>query len=246
MSARLDPAALVLHLVTDTALSAPRQVPDVVAAAVAGGAGMVQVRDKHASARELTALLVAVAERVGRAVPVLVDDRADVYLAARAAGAPVAGVHVGQADLPVELARRVVGPDAVLGLSAASAGELAAASALPPGTVDYLGVGAVHATRTKPDHPEPLGVEGFARAAARTGLPCLAIGGVRVEDAAPLRTAGAAGLAVVSGICAAPDPAAAAARYVRAFTASGRAPGAGPDGPPEPAAAGPAAGEGAR
>ncbi|MFC4903835.1 thiamine phosphate synthase [Kocuria oceani] len=217
MSARLDPAALALHLVTDTALSAPRSVPDVVAAAVAGGATMVQVREKHAPARDLVALLVAVAERVGRDVPVLVDDRADAYLAARAAGAAVAGVHVGQSDLPVELARRICGPDAVLGLSAATAPELDAAAALPPGTVDYLGVGAVRATRTKPDHPEPLGVEGFARAAARSALPCLAIGGVRVEDAAALRAAGAAGLAVVSGICADPDPAAAAARYVRAF-----------------------------
>ncbi|WP_309126091.1 thiamine phosphate synthase [Kocuria sp.] len=223
MNPRLDPAALALHLVTDTALSAPRTVPDVVAAAVAGGTGMVQVRDKHAPARELVALLVAVAERVGHRVPVLVDDRADVYLAARAAGAPVAGVHVGQSDLPVELARRIIGPDAVLGLSAATAEELDAASALPAGTVDYLGVGAVHATRTKPDHPEPLGVAGFARAAARATLPCLAIGGVRVEDAAALRGAGAAGLAVVSGICADPDPAAAAGRYLRAFDA-GRVP----------------------
>jgi len=217
MTRRLDPSALALHLVTDTALSAPRTVPDVVAAAVAGGAGMIQVREKDASVRDLVALLVAVAERVGRDVPVLVDDRADAYLAARASGAPVAGVHVGQSDLPVELARRICGPEAVLGLSAATDEELAAASALPPGTVDYLGVGAVRATRTKPDHPEPLGVEGFARAAARTSLPCLAIGGVRVEDAAGLRAAGAAGLAVVSGICADPDPGAAAGRYLRAF-----------------------------
>jgi thiamine-phosphate diphosphorylase len=217
MTRRLDPSALALHLVTDTALSAPRTVPDVVAAAVAGGAGMIQVREKDASVRDLVALLVAVAERVGRDVPVLVDDRADAYLAARASGAPVAGVHVGQSDLPVELARRICGPEAVLGLSAATDEELAAASALPAGTVDYLGVGAVRATRTKPDHPEPLGVEGFARAAARTSLPCLAIGGVRVEDAAGLRAAGAAGLAVVSGICADPDPGAAAGRYLRAF-----------------------------
>lgn len=223
MSPRLGPAALVLHLVTDTALCAPRTVPDVAAAAVAGGAGMVQVREKHATARELVALLVAVAERVGRDVPVLVDDRADVYLAARAAGAPVAGVHVGQSDLPVELARRICGPDAVLGLSAAGAGELDAAAALPPGTVDYLGVGALRATRTKPDHPEPLGLEGFARAAARIRLPCLAIGGVTADDAPALHAAGAAGLAVVSGICADPDPAAAAARYVRAFRSAGPA-----------------------
>lgn len=220
MSPRLEPGSLALHLVTDTALSAPRPVPDVVAAAVRGGATMVQVRAKDTPVRELVALLTAVAERVGREVPVLVDDRADVYLAARAAGAPVAGVHVGQTDLPVALAREICGPRAVLGLSAATAEEIDAASALPAGTVDYLGVGAVRATRTKPDHPEPLGVGGFAAAAGRTPLPCLAIGGVRVEDAAALRAAGAAGLAVVSGICADPDPEAAAARYVRAFAAA--------------------------
>lgn len=208
---------LRLYLVTDTLLCAPRTVAEVTAAAVAGGATCVQVRDKHAGGRDLLALLVAVAEAVGDRVPVLVDDRVDVYLAAREQGAPVHGVHVGQSDLPAGLVRSIVGPDAVVGLSAATPEQFAVAHALPPGTVDYLGVGAVHATGTKPDHPTPLGVDGFARLAGGSALPCVAIGGISAADAAPLRRAGAAGIAVVSALCTAPDPAAASRSLLGAW-----------------------------
>ncbi|MEH0109034.1 thiamine phosphate synthase [Tersicoccus sp. MR15.9] len=216
--APFDPTALTLYLVTDTALSAgpsgSRSVLDVVTAAVDGGVTCVQLREKDASARDFLALVTAVAARVGERVPVLVNDRVDVYLAARDTGAVVAGVHVGQDDLPATAVRALIGPDAILGLSASTTDEFHAVAALPSGTVDYLGVGAVHATPTKPDAPEPLGVDGFARAAATarstSGLPVVAIGGVTVADAAPLRAAGAAGIAVVSAICAAEDPAAAA------------------------------------
>lgn len=217
---RPDPAEyLPLYLVTDTALCAPRSVADVVAAALAGGATCVQVRDKHASGRALLGLLTAVAAAVDGRVPVLIDDRADIYLAASEQGAKVDGVHVGQSDLPAELVRRIVGRDAVVGLSAAGTEELAAAHALPAGTVDYLGVGAVHATATKPDHPSPLGVDGFAALARMATLPCVAIGGITAADAGPLRRVGAAGIAVVSGICAAPDPAGAAAALLGAWSA---------------------------
>ncbi|GGC85066.1 thiamine-phosphate synthase [Tersicoccus solisilvae] len=222
---RFDLTALTLYLVTDTALAAgpggSRRVPDVVAAAVAGGVTCVQVREKHATGREYLALVTAVAERVGDRVPVLVNDRVDVFLAARDAGAAVAGVHVGQDDLPVTAVRRLIGPDAVLGLSASTADELDVVATLPVGTVDYLGIGAVHATATKPDAPAPLGVDGFGRAVARlsagSGLPAVAIGGISTDDAAALRDAGAAGLAVVSAICAAPDPEAAARQLRAAF-----------------------------
>lgn len=197
---------LPLYLVTDTALCAPRTVPDVVAAAVRGGVTCVQVRDKHAGGRALLDLLTAVAAAVDGRVPVLIDDRVDVYLAAREQGAKVDGVHVGQSDLPADVVRRIVGSDAVVGLSAATPEEFARAHALPTGTVDYLGVGAVHATMTKPDHPAPLGVSGFGALAAGATLPCVAIGGIGRVDASSLRSAGAAGIAVVSAICASPDP----------------------------------------
>ncbi|MET1021575.1 MAG: thiamine phosphate synthase [Arthrobacter sp.] len=208
---RPDPGAyLPLYLVTDTRQCGLRTVAGVAAAAVAGGATVVQVRDKLAPARDLLEMLVAVAEAVGDRVPVLVNDRVDIFLAARMAGAPVAGVHVGQSDLGAELTRALVGPDAVVGLSAATDAEIMAAHRLPSGTVDYLGVGAIRATATKADHPSPIGVAGFGVLAASSALPCVAIGGISTADVRQLRNAGAAGVAVVSAICAAENPRAAA------------------------------------
>lgn len=204
---------LLLYLVTDTELSAPRSVVDVVESAVAGGVTMVQVRSKTMGGRDLLELTCQVTQQVGHRVPVLVDDRVDVYLAARNRGEAVAGVHVGQSDLPVRDVRALCGPEAVVGLSAATPEEFEALAQLPAGIVDYAGIGAVHATQTKPDHPEPLGIEGFARARSLCSVPAVAVGGVRVQDAAPLVQAGADGLAVVSGICGAHAPQEAARTY---------------------------------
>lgn len=200
---------LPVYLVTDTNQCGPRTVPAVVASAVAGGATLVQVRDKEGSTRELLHLLIAVAELVGNRVPVLINDRVDIFLAARAAGALVAGVHVGQSDLPAELIRTLVGPEAIVGLSAATDLEIRTAHELTAGTVDYLGVGAVHATATKADHPRPVGIDGFGALIASSTLPCVAIGGITLADVRPLRDAGAAGVAVVSAVCASDDPRAA-------------------------------------
>lgn len=208
---------LSTYLVTDTDLCGARGVIETVRDAVAGGATTVQVREKDASARDLLELVRAVADAVDGRATVLVDDRVDVYLAARDAGARVHGVHVGQSDLPARETRALIGPDAVLGLTANTDAHLAAVAELPAGTVDYLGVGVIRPTATKADHPAPLGIDGFARIAAATPLPCVAIGGVGVDDAAPLRSAGAAGLAVVSAICAAPDARAAAAAFATAW-----------------------------
>lgn len=202
---------LSVYLVTDTRQCGARGVPSVVSSAVRGGVRTVQIRDHEASAAELLALVLAVAAVLDERTTLLVDDRVDVALAARLAGARVHGVHVGQSDLPVAAARALLGPDAVIGLTANTPAHLDAAHALPAGTVDYLGVGVIRPTATKPDHPAPLGIEGFAELAAATALPCVAIGGVRLDDAAALRSAGAAGLAVVSAICAADDPSAVAA-----------------------------------
>lgn len=206
---------LSLYLITDTAQCGSRGVPAVVATAVAGGVRTVQIRDHSASAADLVALTCAVAAVLdGRtSITLLVDDRVDVVLAARLNGARVDGVHLGQSDLPATAARAILGPDAVVGLTANTTEHLAAVHALPSGTVDYLGVGVIRPTATKPDHPAPLGLDGFAALAAATPLPCVAIGGITVADAAPLRRAGAAGLAVVSALCTAEDPAAAARRF---------------------------------
>jgi thiamine-phosphate pyrophosphorylase len=212
---------LSTYLVTDRLLCGVRGVLDVIGSAVAGGTSVVQIRDKTASTRDLYRLVEAAAGITAGRCTLLVDDRVDVFLAARLAGVAVDGVHVGQSDLPAGLVRALIGQAAVLGLTANTAAQVDAVHALPAGTVDYLGVGVIRPTETKPDHPRPLGVAGFAGIARSTSLPCVAIGGIRLDDTAGLRAAGAAGLAVVSGICAAEDPAEAAGAFAAAWLAAG-------------------------
>ena len=212
---------LSVYLVADWGGTAGRPLWQVVAAAVEGGATTVQLRCKDVSARDFLADVLACARHTAGRAALLVNDRVDVYLAARAAGAAVDGVHIGQSDLPADAVRELIGPDAILGLSASRPEELAALARYPEGTVSYLGTGAVRPTPTKKDHPEPLGFAGFAAFAAAAPLPCVAIGGVGHGDAAEARAAGAAGLAVVRAICAAADPAAATRSLVREWAEAG-------------------------
>jgi thiamine-phosphate pyrophosphorylase len=211
-----------LYLVTDTRLCAPRPVADVVRAAVAGGATAVQVRDKEAGRRELLALTRAVQEVLTDRpdVAVVVNDALDVALLAGASG-----VHVGQDDLPADGVRAALGPDRLLGLSVSSEAELAVATALPPGTVDLVGIGPVWSTPTKPDAGTGLGPEGtraLADAARAAGLATVAIGGIDAARAAEVAATGVDGICVVSAVCAAADPEA-AARALATEVARGRA-----------------------
>ncbi|OUE09642.1 Hydroxymethylpyrimidine/phosphomethylpyrimidine kinase [Clavibacter michiganensis] len=240
---------LSVYLVTDPALCGARGVHAVVAAAVAGGATAVQIRDKHASAADLLATVLAAASVIdahAAAHPtaprpvLLVDDRVDVVLAALARGARVDGVHVGQSDVPADLVRRMLdaaSPDRrlVLGLTANAPEHVEAVRALPDGTVDYLGVGVIRPTSTKPDHPAPLGHDGFGIIAGLSPVPCVAIGGVDVDDVAAVAAAGGAGTAVVSAVCAAEDPAAAARQLARAWARVRAAGAGGASAPAEPA-----------
>lgn len=180
---------LRLMLVTDDTLLGDRDPLAACAAAVQGGVTSVQLRLKRATPREL----VAVARRLVAAlpVPVLVNDRPDVALAAGAAG-----VHLGPDDLSPALARRVLGPGAMIGASVGGAGEAGRGM-----EADYWGVGPWRATATKPDAGEALGEEGMRRILALAGgRPCVAIGGVGPEDVARLRALGCAGVAVAGGI----------------------------------------------
>lgn len=209
---RLDPAALRLYLVTDRALCGQRGVVETVRQAVAGGATFVQLRDHDATTRELydvaTQLRVVTAEA---GVPFVVDDRLDVALAAGADG-----VHLGQSDLHPVQARRIAGPDFVIGHSVSSLDEIAAVADWPMDTVDYVGVGPVFATSTKPNAAAPLGIDGARDVLERCELPAVAIGGIKETHVAPLRAAGADGVAVVSAVCAAADPAAAVRKLLAA------------------------------
>ncbi|MBO9626084.1 MAG: bifunctional hydroxymethylpyrimidine kinase/phosphomethylpyrimidine kinase [Microbacterium sp.] len=214
-------ADLSLYLVTDAALCGRRGVVETVRRAVDGGVRIVQLRDKLATDAETTAQLVELSRVIDGRALLVVNDRLDAALAARAAGARVDGVHLGQGDASVLRARAALGPDALIGLTANSQEHLDAVLALPDGTVDYLGVGVIRPTLTKPDHPPALGVEGFRAFAAASPLPCVAIGGVGIDDTEALRAAGAAGLAVVSALCGAQDPADSARAFLARWRAAG-------------------------
>ena len=188
-----------LYLITDRWLCGARGVENVVREALAGGVTMVQLRDDATPADELAALarrLVALLAPVE--VPLIVNNRLEV-----AAAAGAAGVHVGQADASPALARDRLGPAAIIGLSITGASQLATLAA---DHVDYLGVGPVFATATKPDAEPPMGLAGLATVRAGTALPIVAIGGIDRTNAARVIAAGADGIAVVSAICAAPAP----------------------------------------
>ncbi|HEU4700399.1 MAG TPA: thiamine phosphate synthase [Gemmatimonadales bacterium] len=202
-------AALRLMLVTDDRLVAGRDLVELCVAAAHGGVTSVQLRLKLATAREQVALARALGARLAPLdVPLLVNDRPDVALAAEAWG-----VHLGPDDLPLpparEVARRAGAEGFVIGASVGSEPEAAQNAG-----ADYWGIGPWHATTTKDDAGAALGAEGFAHLARLgAGRPCIAIGGIRPEDAPAVLAAGGVGVAVVSGIVAAPDPAAAARRY---------------------------------
>ena len=207
-----------LMLVTDRRLAGGRPLEDIVEAAVRGGVTAVQLREKESATRESLELARRLLARLDRAgLPLIVNDRADIALAAGAAG-----VHLGQDDLPVREARRLLGPGAIIGLSVETPEQAAAAEAWD---VSYLGVSPVYTTPTKTDTKPPWGLDGIRRLRALTRRTLVAIGGIHAGNAADVLAAGADGLAVVSAICAAPDPEAAARRLreiVDAARAAGR------------------------
>jgi thiamine-phosphate pyrophosphorylase len=200
---------LSVYLVTDRLLSRGRELVDVVLAAVRGGVTLVQLRDKDVPARETLALGRALLERLRPlGVPLIVNDRVDLALAMGADG-----VHVGQGDLPAEVARRLLGPDALVGLSITGAGDL---PTLDPAVVDYAGVGPIFPTGTKADATPALGLEELARLRRLLTVPIVAIGGITVANAAAVIAAGADGVSVVSAICSADNCEVAASTLVRA------------------------------
>jgi thiamine-phosphate pyrophosphorylase len=202
--------ALRLLLVTDDRLVAGRDLVALCQAAVQGGVTSVQLRLKTVRDRELVTLARALVSALP--VPVFLNDRVDVALAAGAAG-----VHLGSDDLAPALARRVVPPGFWVGASVGVEAEIARGAA-----ADYWGVGPLHGTATKGDAGAALGFDGAAALRARAGgRPCVLIGGVQPEDVAPAHAAGFAGVAVVSGVLAGIDVKESAAQYRTRDTAQG-------------------------
>ena len=192
-----------VYLVTDRELCLGRTLEDVVLDAVRGGAGVVQLREKHTSSREFLELARALVSRIQPlGIPLIINDRADLALASGAAG-----LHVGQSDLPAEDARLLMGPDAIVGLSVETREELMDAASLD---IDYVGISPVFATPTKTDTHTPWGLEGLRWAREHSPLTLVAIGGIHASNARQVIDAGAHSLAVVSEICSAPSPAQAA------------------------------------
>lgn len=195
--------ALRVYLVTDARLSLGRPLDEVAAAAVRGGATCVQLREKALPTRDFVTqarALKAVLNAQG--VPLVINDRVDVALACGADG-----VHLGQSDMTVEDARRLLPPQVFIGWSVETPADVARAAHLP---VDYLGVSPVFATPTKTDTHTPWGLDGLRQVRTATPLPLVAIGGIHAGNASEVLRHGADGLAVVSAICSAPDPQAAA------------------------------------
>lgn len=190
----LDPRILRLVAITDDAEDRRGTLVDRVAAAVRGGATSVQVRLKTALPREVVEITRAIMSRTS--VPVIVNDRADIALAAGAAG-----VHLGEADLPVAAIRRFAPADFIIGASLGGDAEMQNAR-----DADYVGIGPVFGSDSKNDAGRAIGVDGFERLAGLVELPAVAVGGITADRALQIMVHGAAGVAIINAIFMADDP----------------------------------------
>lgn len=197
---RWNADALKLYVILDPVLcGGGRGMVETALAAAAGGATLFQLRTpqwKKRAMAECARELLRALRPLG--IPLIIDDHADV---AAAVGAD--GLHVGQADLSPEDARKVIGPQAILGLSV---GSLEEAKLAPKLGVDYWGVGPVFTTTSKPDAGEAIGLEGLAGLARAATVPIVAIGGINRTNARSTIECGARGVAVISAVCGQPDP----------------------------------------
>jgi thiamine-phosphate pyrophosphorylase len=208
-----------LYVLADPAVARGKPLDALVAAAAKGGATLVQLRDKSGTTRQLIDEALAIKQALrGFGVPLIVNDRADVMLAAGADG-----IHVGRDDLDPATARRILGPRAIIGVSIKNESDV---MSLPIGAVDYAVIGGVFATTSKDNPDPPIGIEGLRRLlgllrARAPQLPVGAIAGINEENAAAVIGAGAEGIAAISAVIAAGDPEA-AARRLRALVDAAR------------------------
>ncbi|BDR15490.1 thiamine phosphate synthase [Vibrio sp. STUT-A11] len=187
-----------LYLVTDDQQDLAT-LKHVVSKAVEGGVTMVQVREKHGDVRAFIQRAQAVKDILKNTnVPLIINDRVDVALAVDADG-----VHLGQSDMPAHIARELIGPNKILGLSIEDEQQLAQVDTLP---IDYIGLSAIYATPTKTNTQKHWGIDGLKMALNTTSLPIVAIGGINESTIPALSATGVHGLALVSAICHADDP----------------------------------------
>jgi len=194
---------LSLYLVTDRSLSLDRDMEWIVEEAVKGGVTMVQLREKECSTRDFIELAIRLKQKLAPYnVPLIINDRADVALAANADG-----LHIGQSDIKYNMARQLLGADKIIGLSVENMEQVYESNNMD---VDYIGISPVFSTATKTDTALPFGLEGIRDVMAICNHPAVAIGGINLTNVREIMAAGAHGIAVVSAICSAESPKAAA------------------------------------
>lgn len=190
---------LSLYLVLDPELCRAHSLAETTRRAVAGGVSMVQLRDKAATTSSLVVTGRSIKNALhGTGVPLIVNDDLEAAIAIDADG-----LHIGQGDLSVNEARQRLGAGKLLGLSVESVAQV---QSVDHSAVDYVGIGPVFSTATKPDHKPPIGFAGLACIAAASPLPAVAIGGLKATHVARTLETGVGGLAVVSAICGQRDP----------------------------------------
>jgi thiamine-phosphate pyrophosphorylase len=203
---------LRLYLVTNRPGSLGRNIEWIVEEAVKGGVTVVQLREKDCSTRQFIELAVRLKQKLALyQVPLIINDRLDVALAAGADG-----LHIGQSDIPYAMARRLFGKEKIIGLSVETMEQVREANAMD---VDYIGISPVFDTATKTDTAKPFGLEGIRQVMAVTKHPAVAIGGINKDNAAPVMQAGANGIAVASALCSAIHPRDAALEFIFAINA---------------------------
>ncbi len=199
-----------LCFIADSEAAAGRDIFQLIADAVEGGATLVQVRGKKWTSREfLDVGIKAFRFLRPKKIPLIINDRVDIALACEADG-----VHLGQDDIPIPYARKILGKNRIIGISAATPDE---AEAAEKGGADYIGVGAIFRTLSKTDIGQPLGLEGLRKIREKVKIPILAIGGISTANVADVISAGAAGVAVISAITAAANPANAATEIIESI-----------------------------
>lgn len=199
----------------DPAVRSDRPLTDLLREAAGQGVRLFQYRDKRASMKEAYRQALALrqaATEVGALL--IVNDRCDLAMAVKADG-----VHLGQEDLPITYARKLLGPDRIIGLSTHNPAQVREAVT---GRPDYLGFGPIFGTATKADHEPVVGLEGLRAVRPLTTLPIFAIGGVTEDSAGEVLAAGADGLAVISAILKAPDLGAAIRSFQQSLSIAGR------------------------
>jgi len=186
-----------LYTIADSSFGDPVRLAESL---FEGGSRLVQVRNKTGSARELLYQVDRILSSAPEDATIIVNDRTDVTLAAGAGG-----VHLGQTDLPPALAREILGPNSMIGISTHSFEQASEASRLP---VDYIAVGPIFSTTTKKNPDPVIGIEGLAAICKVTGKPIVAIGGIKLDRVVEVLQAGASSIAVIRDVLDTPDIAA--------------------------------------